>query len=85
MPPEALVPNVVSLPKHRVSASTESSSMAKKVLECHGSETLKMPFLQRSYYNGLFSGAMEAPGPLLVQQFHADLAARLKRECDAET
>lgn len=45
MPREALVPNVVSLPKHRVSASTEPSSMAKKVLECHGSETLEMPFL----------------------------------------
>lgn len=85
MPREALVPNVVSLPKHRVSVSTEPSSMAKKVLECRGSETLAMPFLQRSYCTGLFSGAVAASGPLLAQQFLADLAAGLRSGCDAET
>lgn len=34
--------------------------------------------------NGLLSGAVEAPGPLLLAwQFLAELAARLKRGCGA--
>lgn len=32
---------------------------------------------------GVLSGAVGAPGPLLAQQFLADLAARLKRGCGA--
>lgn len=51
VPQEARVLNVVSLPKHRASASTEPSAMAEEALVCHGSETLKMSFLQWSYWS----------------------------------
>lgn len=61
--------------------------MAEEVLVCHGSETLKMPFCRgTAEMNGLLSGAVEAPGPLLLaRQFLADLAARLKRDVVQET
>lgn len=84
VPQEALVPSVVSLPKHRASASTEPSSWQRRP---QGAVALKPSRCAScrgaAGMNGLFSGAVEALGPLLAQQFLADLAARWKRGCGA--
>jgi hypothetical protein len=58
VPQTAPVLSVVSPPKHRMSISAETSSVAEEVPGCHpeGSDILEVPFVQRGYWEGLFQG-----------------------------